>query len=128
MKCASKFNKLILTSAIVCCLSCVVWAQSLSNIRYKSFALTGDTLKLDSLSIVPNTLVIRNVIGEIVDSSNYTLKAFESKLIWKHKPAVDSIKIFFRVYPFALEAETYHKSCTRYVQGNANAFAKFVSV
>ena len=102
----------------------MVNGQSLSNIRYKNFATQGDTLKLDSLSIVPNTIVIRNASGEILDSTNYTLRAFESKLIWSKKQVGDSVKIFFRVYPFALAAETYNKSYQRYMEGNANALAK----
>jgi len=110
--------------AVLTAHSTLVTSQSLSNIRYKAYALTGDTLKLDSLSIVPNTLVVRNSNGEILDSTNYTLKAFESKLIWKNKPAADSVKIFYRVYPFALADETYHKSYTAYVNSNLNGLAR----
>lgn len=124
MKHSAIIKKLLLTPAILCCLWTVVWAQNnASNIRYKSYSLQGDTLKLDSLSIVPNTIVVRNGNGETLDSSGYTIRAFESKLIWKKKPAADSVKIFFRVYPFALAAETYHKSYSRYMEGNANALA-----
>ncbi len=100
-------------------------AQSaFNNIRFKSIALTGDTLKLDSLSMVPNTLVVKAPDGTVIDSSSYTIKAFESKLIWKQKPTVDSIKAFFRVYPFALADETYHKSYARYMDGNANSLLR----
>jgi len=41
--------------------------QYASNIRYQSFSVQNDTLLLDSFSIVPNTLVIRNAAGEVVD-------------------------------------------------------------
>ncbi|HLP21766.1 MAG TPA: hypothetical protein VK174_15745, partial [Chitinophagales bacterium] len=105
-------------------LTTTAYGQStLSNIRYKTYGLAGDTLKLDSLSVVPNTIVVRNGSGEIVDTSSYTIRAFESKLIWNKKPAADSIKIFFRVYPFALADETANKSFSRYMEGNANALA-----
>ncbi len=124
VKIPSTCKKLSLTLAIVCCLLSVVCSQSLSNVRYKSYPLTGDTLKLDSLSIVPNTIVVRNSNGEILDSIYYTIKAFESKLIWNKKPVADSLKIFFRVYPFALADETYNKSYAKYQEGNANALAK----
>ena len=124
MKIASTFKKLLVTLAVVCCLSSVVRSQSLSNIRYKSYSLIGDTLKLDSLSIVLKTLVVRGAGGEILDSTNYTIKAFESKLIWNKKPAADSVKIFFRVYPFALADETSNKSYDKYMEGNANLLMK----
>ena len=95
-------------------------SQGLSNIRYRSYVLHVDTLLLDSLSIVPNTLTIRNLNGELVDSSTYSVKAFESKVIWKNKPSADSVKIFFRVYPFALAHETYNKSYQQYVDATSN--------
>ncbi|MBL0308226.1 MAG: hypothetical protein IPP77_00550 [Bacteroidetes bacterium] len=89
-------------------------AQAVSNIRYKSYSLHGDTLRLDSLSIVPNTLVVRTTGGGIADSTDYTLKSFESLLIWNKKPVGDSVKIFFRVYPFALGAPSYRKDYQAY--------------
>lgn len=98
--------------------------QYASNIRYQSFSVQNDTLLLDSFSIVPNTLVIRNSAGEVVDSNAYELKAFQSLLIWKQKPAVDSVKIFYRVYPFALGRETYHKSYEEYQEYSRNTLAK----
>ena len=99
-------------------------AQSLSNIRFKNFSTKSDTLLLDSLSVVPNTIAVRNNGNEILDSSAYTIKAFESKLIWKKKPAGDSVKIFFRVYPFALAHETYNKSYQKYLDANSNTIVR----
>jgi hypothetical protein len=61
--------------------------------------------------------------GTVVDSNEYTLRAFESKLIWREKPAADSVKIFFRVYPFALYAASEHKSYANYIRSNSNAIA-----
>ncbi len=98
------------------------WAQS--NIRYQTYSLKADTLLLDSLSIVPGTIAIRNTHGELVDTNTYTLRAFESQLIWKNKPPADSVKIFFRVYPFALARPTYNKSYSDYLAANANSLAR----
>lgn len=99
-------------------------AQGLSNIRYKVFYTNADTLKLDSLSIIPGSVAVRGAVGsDVIDSSSYILKPFESKLIWLKKPAFDSVKVFFRVYPFALGGETYHKSYKAYVKASENAFA-----
>lgn len=101
-----------------------VGAQHASNIRYQSISLQSDTLLLDSFSIVPNTLVLRNAAGEVIDSNTYEVKAFQSLLIWKQKPAADSIKVFYRVYPFALGRETYHKSFEEYQEYSRNTLAK----
>ena len=99
-------------------------AQNLSNIRYKVFSTQGDTLKLDSLSIVPGTVAVRFFYtSEVVDSNDFVVKAYESKLVWKKKPAADSVKIFFRVYPFSLAGEAYHKSYTTYVKATANSMS-----
>ncbi len=110
---------------LFCMLMGRVYAQNLSNIRYNVFSIQSDTLKLDSLSIVPGSVAVRYFYtSEIVDSNDYIVKAFESRLIWKRKPAVDSIKIFYRVYPFSLAGEAYHKSYAGYVQSTAMAMAK----
>lgn len=108
------------------CLCHAIWvkAQVSSNIRYQPYAISADTVKLDSLSIVPGTLVVRGKTGEIIDTNRYQLHAFRSILIWKDKPAADSVKIFFRVYPFALAQETANKSYAKYVESNAQLFAK----
>jgi hypothetical protein len=70
-----------------------------SNLRSKTVALPGDSLVLDSLSIVPGTLRI-----ESVPDSSYRLDLVRSILFWRHKPAVDSIRIRYRVFPYRLSA------------------------
>lgn len=76
---------------------------------------------LDSLSIVPNSMSIRSINGDLIDTSAYSVKFFESKVIWKNKPISDSVKIFYRVYPFALAHTTYNKSYQRYVDATSNS-------
>src|SRR4051812_18162536 len=83
-------------------------AQTTSNIHYNSFLLEGDTLQLDTMSVVPNTVVIRLADGTVIDTNDYTIRAFQSQLIWNKKPAVDSVKIFYRTYPFNLSAQASH--------------------
>ena len=110
---------------LLCLAVSAVHSQSLSNIRYKVFSTQSDTLKLDSLSIVPGTLAVRFFYtSDVVDSNDFEIRAFESKLIWKKKPAADSVKIFYRVYPFSLAGEAYHKSYAGYVQNTANSMAR----
>ena len=94
-------------------------AQATSNIRYKTFSTQTDTLYLDSLSVVPHTAIV--YAGERVDSNDYEILAFQSRLVWKKKPQADSVKVYFRVYPFSLGGETAHKSFSRYKEYSANS-------
>lgn len=105
----------------------LVWCFSgyaQSNIRFKSVSLLSDTLILDSLSVVPGTLNLRDASGNTIDTSAYDVYAFQSTLIWKKKPAGDSLKCFYRVYPFALAAETYNKSFEQYRKNSLNQIAR----
>lgn len=67
---------------------------SLSNLRKKVLPLTSDTLFLDTVSIVPGTLFISGV-----DSGSYTLDIFNAWLLWKKRPAADSVSLSYRVFP-----------------------------
>lgn len=67
---------------------------SLSNLRKKIINTTQDTLRLDSLSIVPGTFKMINI-----DPEFYRLDDVNAILTWKKKPAADSVLIFYRVFP-----------------------------
>lgn len=75
-----------------------------SNLRQKIFKVT-DSLKLDTISIVPNTLFI-----EKVPASDYHLDFINAILIWNKKPTLDSVKIIYRVFPFKLNPVAQHIS------------------
>lgn len=102
-----------------------VYAQQMSsNIRFTTLAVGGDTLLLDSLSIVPGSVVMRLPDGAVLDTSMYELRHFDAALIWRQRPATDSVKAFYRVYPFALTAERYHKSYEAYREYSMGMLAK----
>ncbi|HEX5025569.1 MAG TPA: hypothetical protein VFV68_09860, partial [Agriterribacter sp.] len=67
---------------------------STSNLRKKTVAILSDTLRLDSLSIVPGSFYI---LGS--DTTDYELDQFNALLIWKRKPASDSVFLSYRVFP-----------------------------
>jgi hypothetical protein len=101
-----------------------LYAQNLSNIRHKVFYAKSDTIFVDSLTLVPGTITVRNAGSKaLVDSNSYILKPYESRLIWKTPPASDSVIINYRVYPFALVGEAYHKSYAAYLKASANSIA-----
>lgn len=100
------------------CLFCSVelFAQAgasslFSNLRYKTVAVK-DSLKLDSLSIAPGSLFVAGVAD-----SDFVLFPSASLLVWKEKPAVDSVQVRYRVLPIAL-GQVYSNKSTRMVDSN----------
>jgi hypothetical protein len=91
-------------------------AQNLSNLRYKYIPAATDTVNLDSLSIVPGSFTANTLGGVKIDSADYELQPFKSLLIWKNRPAGDSVRIMYRVYPFALGGDRYNKSYAEYLK------------
>ncbi len=67
--------------------------RSQSNLRSKIIAVSGDSLVLDSLSIVPNSLVIAQV-----NPADYRLDFVNALLFWNKKPATDSVHVIYRVF------------------------------
>ncbi|HEY0679821.1 MAG TPA: hypothetical protein VGD17_16170, partial [Chitinophagaceae bacterium] len=72
-----------------------------TNLRQKWITTTTDTVKLDSFSIVPNTISITAITPD-----NYELDAINGLLIWKQKPSIDSVHVSYRVFPGRLNAVT----------------------
>lgn len=73
-----------------------------STLRQKKIP-TGGTVKLDSLSIVPESFSIK------LDTSFFHLDPVSATLQWKKNPPGDSILISYRVFPF-----NFGKKTTRY--------------
>ena len=77
------------------------WAQTgtvspFSNLRYETLAVT-DSMQIDSLSVAPGTLTMPGI-----EDSSYQFFPERSLLVWKTRPAGDSIHIRYRVLPMAL--------------------------
>ena len=70
-----------------------------SNLRAKTIVTTQDSILLDSVSIVPNTLYIHDVPDSI-----YRVDLVRSLLFWKKKPLQDSVIVTYRVFPYKLNA------------------------
>ncbi|MBC7936341.1 MAG: hypothetical protein H7Y86_13405 [Rhizobacter sp.] len=70
-----------------------------SNLRKKMVATNAGTITLDSLSIVPNTLVIEGVSPE-----DYILDEVRATLSWKRNIGQKNVWATYRVFPFRLNA------------------------
>lgn len=74
-------------------------ATQTSNLRIKYISTKADSMRLDSLSIIPETFLLKNI-----DSSHYRIDFAKSILYWRIKPAIDSVMIQYRVFPFNFTA------------------------
>jgi hypothetical protein len=75
--------------------------KSYSNLRIKNVPVKTDTLRFDSLSIIPKTFLIKDI-----PDSAYSVNLLDAYLIWKIKPDKDSVLITYRVFPYKLNAVT----------------------
>ncbi len=103
---------------LLCGAACGLSAQSLSNLRVKQIAVT-DSVRIDSLSLVAGqTAIYAGVGGQqvLMDTADYTIYPLQSLLIWKRKPATDSITVRYRALPYALGSRYANKSYAAYQQ------------
>jgi len=74
-----------------------------SNLRSKYISTINTQIKLDSLSIFPNTITILNV-----QPDQYAVDPVNAILTWLKKPMDDSVKISYRVFPYRLNEPARH--------------------
>jgi hypothetical protein len=68
-----------------------------SNLRQKTFRINADSLKIDTISIVPKTFSIVNV-----PDSTYRLDFVNAVLYWNKKPGRTALLLFIVCFPFKL--------------------------
>lgn len=78
---------------------------SYSNLHTRSFRITGDTLKLDSLSLAGGSVQVNGI-----DRNQFLIVPHRSLLIWKKKPANDTVTVSYRTLPVNLSKEYFHKN------------------
>ena len=78
----------------------------------KTFAVS-DTLKIDSLSIVPQSFKIFSSKGTLLDTANYTFLFASSTLIIKTRDIdSDSVTVSYRTFPYDFSAKYFNKLLT----------------
>lgn len=87
-------------------------AQQLNNQRTVVFPVTSDTVQLDTLSVVPVSFSVYTLVGDSIPPSNYGLDWAGAQFWWIQPPAVDSVRLQFRVFPLLLTKPYRHKSDT----------------
>jgi len=90
--------------------------NQLTNQRKKTISVKGnDTIRIDTLSILPQSVHLITANGKILDSTYYTLEPAEGKIVLnsvalkKNGITSDSIYCAYRVFPFLLTQTHEHK-------------------
>jgi hypothetical protein len=78
---------------------------TLSNLHRKMIPVRGGRTQLDTLSIIPGSLFIRDVpdSGDVPDSA-FLLDWVNGSLSWQHPPSRDSVLVYYRCFPYKLNA------------------------
>jgi hypothetical protein len=85
---------------------CTLRAQDLSNLRQRWVKPNNDTLRLDTLSIIPGSVVILKD-GQPLDLDQYVLDPYRATLVVSTD--ADSVLVRYRVMPLLLGGVRQHK-------------------
>lgn len=97
---------------IATCLGPQLFGQRASNLHTRWFLVAGDTLQLDTLSVVPGSVHV-HAFGVPVGPGLFTVDPFHGILIWTTRPVVDSVLIRYRTMPLLLGGVRRHKDPDR---------------
>lgn len=102
------------TGMVVACLlhALAGVAQTPSNLRHGAWPVQGDTLVIDSLSIVPGSLHLF-ADGLPIAPAAYDLDPYSALLTWRIRPLADSVSARYRVMPLLLGGTFRHKDPQR---------------
>ena len=95
---------LFLTSMLlVHFISAQVITPSLSNLYKRSVSTKEQVIRLDSLSIIPGSVIV-----EGVSPFYYKVDEVNATLTWLEKPAQETVTVTYRVFPYRLNAVVRH--------------------
>ena len=87
----------------------------MSNLRYKVIFADKDTLQLDTVSIVPGSVKAYDLNGQSIAQKCINENWSSGKIILSSNCHADSIKVYYRVLSFNLNAPIRHKDPDRLI-------------
>ena len=104
--------KTVLSILFFYCLFLTSFSQDLSNLRNKSLTINSDTIVLDSLSIVPGSLILFSQNNIVVPDSLYKIDYATAIVTINSKLLAYNTKLNFayRVFPVNFSARNYNKN------------------
>jgi hypothetical protein len=103
------------------------YAQYAGNHVSKQLVIKADTIQLDTLSLVPGSILFTTSSGTLLDTSFYKINYANALLMLDRKKIkssnikIDSLKASYTTFPYLFSAETKHKDSNRI---KADLFAK----
>lgn len=85
------------------------WAQLPGGLRKKAFTANTDTIRLDSLSLIPGSVHIRLKHAQGDSSGGYRIDYKHKAIILPRKTA-DTLLVEYKTFPYDFERSYYHKS------------------
>lgn len=119
-------------SIFVFLLLCAGAFAQAGNSRTKQLIITSDTLRLDTLSLVPGSVQLLLPGGKVLDTSFYRIDYAEGQIIIdrrkmaQQKIPSDSLRTEYRTFPFLFTEETKHKDAQHVradLSGRVNPFS-----
>ncbi len=101
------------------------FSQVGSNWREQKLLIETDTINLDSLSIIPNSEVLKIKDGTYVSSSQYKILYAKAKLVVDKSIVGQQITIGYRVFPYYFEKKYAHKSMIQIEQSDPGQYDYF---
>ena len=86
-----------------------LFAQQFNNSRLKKIFVLSDTIKLDSLSIVPGTFVLKDSLGSFIDSNYYKIDLMNGVLIADKSKIKSVVIVSYNVFPVLFTKKYSHK-------------------
>lgn len=111
-------------------LPCFIRAQDFNNLRTLEFHIDSDTIHIDSLSIIPNTVVIADSTGNILNDNQYSVDFAKSLIIISsdhyNNLADKSYKISYRVFPYYFSKTYKYKDASWIIPRTEEPYNPFV--
>lgn len=81
-----------------------VWAvaQQLNNLRARRVVVLADTLTLDTLSMVPGSVLLQRADGRVADAATYTVDYLRGRVVVPPGWRGDTLVVRYRVLPMGL--------------------------
>jgi len=133
-------KKIIILLPLILFLIKPILAQQNSNNFQKIFFITGDTIKIDTLSLIPGSVIIKDSKGILIDTSFLKINYADAYLILNKNNASpysllnlkdantkkDSLQVSYKTFPYLFSSVVKHKDLSRIkpnLFGNTNPFS-----
>ncbi|RLD62422.1 MAG: hypothetical protein DRJ01_06175 [Bacteroidetes bacterium] len=97
-----------------------VVAQEYSNLRISNIKINSDTILIDSLSIIPNSLFVFDNDNIIIHDSLYSIDFVKSLIIpnkqWFETHNIHNVKITYKVFPYNFSEPFFNKDFNKYAK------------